>query len=66
MFILWGILFVAIGLVLLIAPKTVYKITESWKNDAEGEPSGIFLMSTRFGGAIFCIIGVLAIISVWL
>ncbi len=35
MYILIGIIFIAIGVVMLVRPETVFQITESWKSYAE-------------------------------
>lgn len=44
---------------MLINPEIIFRITESWKNDSYTEPSKIYIISTRFGGCMFLIIGLL-------
>ena len=62
MYILVGIVFLAIGLLMVISPSTVFQITESWKNDNASEPSKLFEISTRVGGCFFIIIGIACLI----
>lgn len=38
---------------MLISPKTIYQITESWKSNSINEPSPIYCMSIRVGGGAF-------------
>lgn len=58
-----GVIFIIIGLVMVISPELFYAITEGWKNTSRGEPSRLFKISARFGGALFCSVGFLAILS---
>ena len=46
------------GLVMLISPGTVYQITESWKNNRDGEPSDLYKLTTRIEGGILLIVGI--------
>lgn len=62
MYILIGIIFIIIGFVMLISPKTIYQITESWKSNSINEPSPIYCMSIRVGGGAFFIIGIASLI----
>ncbi len=63
MYIIIGILCILIGLVMLISPKTIFTITERWKNHNHyDEPSGLYIFSTRFGGVIFLLIGICSMI----
>lgn len=57
-FLLAGILFLLIGAVLLIKPQLLFDLAESWKNNAAGELSELYLWSTRFGGIIIFGIGI--------
>lgn len=61
MYILIGLLLIILGLAMVISPKTFYIITQSWKNDSSGEPSGLFLFSARFGGVMFFLAGAASI-----
>ncbi len=62
MYIFLGIILVIVGVVMLISPKTFYQITENWKNNSEIEPSKLYIISTRFGGCAFLIVGLAGII----
>ena len=56
MYILIGIIFIIIGIVMLISPKTIFQITESWKSISDDEPSALYNVSTRVGGIAFLIV----------
>ena len=62
MYILIGIIFIIIGIVMLISPKTIFQITESWKSISDIEPSALYNVSTRVGGVAFLIVGIASII----
>lgn len=62
MYVLIGIIVVCIGIVMLVSPKIFFEITESWKNSADAEPSGLYIVSTRIGGCTFIIVGLASII----
>ena len=62
MYILIGVIFIIIGIVMLISPKTIFQITETWKSISDNEPSALYSASTRVGGAALLIIGIAAII----
>lgn len=57
MYILVGIVFFVIGLLMVVSPSIFFQITESWKSDKANEPSELFKISTRVGGCFFIIIG---------
>lgn len=63
MYILISIIFICIGIIMLINPEIIFRITESWKNDSYTEPSKIYIISTRFGGCMFLIIGLLGLLN---
>ncbi len=63
MYIIGGILCILMGLLMLISPNTFYEITESWKSHSAGEPSKLFIISTRLGGGAFLLAGVLGILA---
>ena len=44
-------------------PELIYEITESWKSYSMGEPSDLYKLSTRVGGAAFVLIGIAALIA---
>ena len=61
MYIIIGMIFIIIGLMMLICPKTIFEIAEQWKNNYNSEPSKIYIISIRFGGSMFLVIGLLSI-----
>ncbi len=62
MYILIGFIFNIVGIVMLISPKTIFQIIESWKGSSNNEPSALYSASTRVGGLAFLIIGIASII----
>jgi hypothetical protein len=52
------ILLTLFGLVMLVRPTVIWKITESWKSKDASEPSTMYMWFTRFGGAMFTIAGI--------
>jgi hypothetical protein len=63
MYILCGILFLIIGFIMVHFPEFIYEITESWKSYSMGEPSDLYKLSTRVGGAAFILVGAAALIA---
>lgn len=58
-----GLFLVLIGGVMLIKPKVIWKISESWKTKTKGEPTDLYIMLIRIGGCILVIGGVCAILQ---
>jgi hypothetical protein len=52
-----SVVFICLGLLMLIKPDFFWTVTESWKSNDATEPSKIYVVSTRFGGSIFTVIG---------
>jgi hypothetical protein len=46
------------GLVMLVLPGQVWRLTEQWKSQDAAEPSALYLASTRCGGTVVTIVGV--------
>ena len=58
-----GLVLIGIGAVMLAKPQFVYELTESWKHDGgAGEPSKLYLSSTRFGGVMLILSGICGLI----
>ena len=58
-----GLVLTGIGVTMLVKPQIVYELTESWKHDGGvGEPSGLYVWSTRFGGVMFILAGICGLI----
>ena len=56
MYLIIGIIFLVFGIVLLLKPRLFYDITESWKSNVTGDPSDLYIFSTRFGGVVLSLI----------
>ncbi|HWO76017.1 MAG TPA: DUF6199 family natural product biosynthesis protein [Bacillus sp. (in: firmicutes)] len=57
-----GIVLIMNGLIMLIYPSIVWIISESWKSN-NAEPSILYIWSTRFGGIISIIFGIVFIVK---
>lgn len=57
-----GIFFLVLGLFLFLKPGLVWKLTEQWKSYRADEPSDLFLLSTKFGGILFALLGLAMIV----
>ena len=53
-----GIVFLALGAFLFFRPDLVWKLTEQWKSYLADEPSDLYVKSTKFGGVVFALLGV--------
>lgn len=56
-----GICFIGLGIFLYKQPELFWKITESWKSYDAIEPSDFYVKSTRLGGIICIITGIVFI-----
>ena len=63
MYLIGGLLMIVLGLFMLLRPDDFFNLTEGWKSTAPGEPSPGYRCSIRFGGVMFCIVGMLAIVT---
>lgn len=66
MYVFWGVIILAAGLVMIFAPGKVYDFTQGWKNDSDTDPSPEFLLSTRIGGIVFALVGIASCVSQFL
>lgn len=66
MLLLAGIVFIPCGIVMLLKPQWVYMLTELWKSSVMGEPSRLYLISTRIGGVFVTAAGILGIVTFFL
>ena len=53
-----GLALIAAGITMLVKPRSVFELTESWKHDGVTAPSNLFLFSTRFGGVMCTLAGI--------
>lgn len=58
-----GILMMIIGAVLVIFPKFVWTISESWKSKNNEGPSEVFLIVIKVVGVFIAIAGLVALLS---
>lgn len=56
-----AVILILVGLFLAIKPDLWWQLTESWKSYSAGDPSDLYLKTTRIGGIIFIVLGVIAI-----
>lgn len=61
-----GILLIAVGLLLAVWPKQIWKIAERWKSYYADEPSDLYLSSSHIGGIALAVLGVVAIVLPYL
>ncbi|NBH82595.1 hypothetical protein D7X88_06400 [bacterium C-53] len=54
-----GIIFFALGIFIFLKPDLIWKITEEWKSYSADEPSDLYIKSTKFGGALFTVFGII-------
>ena len=57
-----GFVFFALGIFIFLKPDLIWKITESWKSYSADEPSDLYVISTKFGGVLFTILGIIMVI----
>lgn len=50
------IFLILIGLSMILSPKLIGMISESWKSSDATEPSLLYIWSIRFGGIIFALV----------
>lgn len=53
-----GLALIAAGIAMLIKPRLVFELTESWKHDGGTEPSELWILSTRIGGVMCVLAGI--------
>ncbi len=57
-----GIIFLVLGIFFFLKPQLVWKLTEEWKSYRADEPSDLYLISTKFGGILFALLGAIMIL----
>lgn len=63
MYLILSIVLTFAGLVLAFFPEFVYELQESFRSNAIGTPSKWYIISTRFGGVMCTLAGLLGVIS---
>ena len=66
MLIIVGIVFILAGALMLFNPNAIFEITQGWKTYSAAEPSALYAISTRIGGAVFIVIGIIGIVAFFL
>lgn len=57
-----GMIILVLGILIFLKPYSVWKITEEWKSYRADEPSDLYLTSTKIGGVLLTLFGVVMII----
>lgn len=57
-----GMIILALGMVMFLKPHIVWRLTEEWKSYGADEPSDLYLKSTKIGGILFALVGVIMMI----
>ena len=57
-----GLLLLGIGILAFLKPDFIWKVTEQWKSYSADEPSDLYLFSTKFGGILFILLGIAAVL----
>ncbi|WP_251317362.1 DUF6199 family natural product biosynthesis protein [Flintibacter muris] len=63
MYLILSIILIFAGLVMAFSPEFVYELQEGLRSDAVGTPSKFFIGSTRFGGVLSILVGLVGVIS---
>ncbi|WMJ87435.1 DUF6199 family natural product biosynthesis protein [Anaerocolumna sp. MB42-C2] len=58
-----GIFLFVIGALMLVKPKSVWRIAESWKLKTFAEPTDLYIILIRIAGCILVIGGIFAILQ---
>lgn len=62
MYTLLSLLLVVLGIVMILKPKLFFDFTEGWKSHVSGEPSKLYLLSTRIGGVMCLLAGIMGLV----
>ena len=57
-----GVIIFVLGMFIFLKPDLVWKLTEAWKSNRADEPSELYLKTTKIGGILFALLGVVMII----
>lgn len=57
-----GVIIFVLGVFIFLKPDLVWKLTEAWKSYRADEPSELYLKTTKIGGILFALSGVVMII----
>lgn len=62
MYMLFGVIFIVVGIAMVVFPNTYYELTQGWKNSSYSEPSKMFIIGARIAGVFFVVLGILSLI----
>ncbi len=57
----YGIIIFALGMFIFLKPGLIWKLTEEWKSYRADEPSEFYLKTTKIGGILFALFGIIMI-----
>ena len=60
--ILAGLCFMAWGALMFLKPQLIWTLTEKWKSYRADEPSDLYCVSTKFGGVMFALCGLMMVV----
>lgn len=61
LYVLGGVLLMAMGVLMFLRPDVFYDLTEGWKSKG-GRPSRLYCVSTRLGGVMCILAGLCGIV----
>jgi hypothetical protein len=61
-----AIVLLAVGLWMLVSPRTLWRVSEAWKSSSTEGPSGAYLTYARFGGLMLVLAGTAGLIATFL
>ena len=56
------IAFIVGGILIFLKPEWLWALTEQWKSYAADGPSNFYILSTKIGGVLFAVFGVVALV----
>lgn len=59
--IIGGVAFIILGLAFFLKPALVWKLTERWKSYGADSPSELYIKSSKFGGVILVLLGIVMV-----
>lgn len=58
---LMSLILIGLGALMIFRPQIWYELTEGWKHSSGSEPSALYLRSTRFGGVMCALVGIVSL-----
>lgn len=57
-----GFCLIALGIFMFMKPQIIWNLTEKWKSYRADEPSDLYCTSTKFGGVMFALCGLMMVV----